>query len=196
MPRPRTVTDDAILDAAEKAIAASGPVRFTLAEVGRSVGLSGAAILRRFESKRALLLAVAKRGRAKTAGRFDAAARAKGKRLDALVAALSAGWFSSRAEVGGSLEFLALDLRDPDFGQEARAILLATEASARSLLDAAARGLELKPATDLDALARAVVVAQQGAVLRWAIRGDAGAAEGAIAASVEAALAPHRLPTR
>lgn len=193
MARPRTVSDDAILDAAERAVGASGPIRFTLAEVGEAVGLSGAAILRRFQSKRALLLAVAKRGRAKSGHRFEAAARAKGKRLDALVAALSAGWFASRAEVGGSLEFLALDLRDPEFGQEARAILVATEAGARSLLDAALKAGELKPTTDLDALARAIVVAQQGAVLRWAIRGDAGPAEGAIAAGVEGVLGPHRL---
>ena len=57
-PRPRTVSDEAILAATARMIGRVGPVRLTLADVGGEVGLSPATLLQRFGSKRGLLIAL------------------------------------------------------------------------------------------------------------------------------------------
>jgi AcrR family transcriptional regulator len=61
-PRPRQASDAEILAAALTAILRHGPVRLTLAHVAREAGLSPAALVQRFGSKRGLLLAVASGG--------------------------------------------------------------------------------------------------------------------------------------
>ena len=58
-PRPRQASDEAILAAAFRAIARLGPAKLTLADVAAEAGLSAAALVQRFGSKRALLLATA-----------------------------------------------------------------------------------------------------------------------------------------
>src|SRR5262245_45373389 len=75
MPRPRTATDAAILEAAHRVIARLGPARVTLADVGREAGLSPATLVQRFGSKRGLLLALA-RAAAGSVGDCFAAVRA------------------------------------------------------------------------------------------------------------------------
>src|SRR4029453_18072761 len=62
MPRPKTVADDAVLDAAMRVIDRGGPSELTLAAVAREVGLAPATLLQRFQSKRGLLLAITSRG--------------------------------------------------------------------------------------------------------------------------------------
>jgi len=58
-PRPRLASDEDILMAAFRAIARLGPARLTLADVAREAGVSAAALVQRFGSKRALLRAAA-----------------------------------------------------------------------------------------------------------------------------------------
>ena len=60
MARPRSMSDAAILDAAERAIAAYGPA-FSLESVARRLGVTPQAILHRFGSRHALVLAIASR---------------------------------------------------------------------------------------------------------------------------------------
>ena len=50
-PRPKTASDAAILDAAARLLAGSGPARMRLEDVAREVGLSPATLLLRFKSK-------------------------------------------------------------------------------------------------------------------------------------------------
>ena len=56
--RPRTHSDDALLDATFRAVGAVGPARLTLADVAREAGVAPATLVQRFGSKR-----VAARGR-------------------------------------------------------------------------------------------------------------------------------------
>ena len=56
-PRPRTVSDEHIFVATGLAITRLGPTRLTLADVASEVGLSAAALVQRFGSKRQLLVA-------------------------------------------------------------------------------------------------------------------------------------------
>jgi AcrR family transcriptional regulator len=57
--RPRQNTDVEIPQAAFRAIARLGPTRLTLADVAEEAGVTPAALVQRFGSKRALLLAAA-----------------------------------------------------------------------------------------------------------------------------------------
>jgi AcrR family transcriptional regulator len=60
MARPQTVSDDVILEAAQRVISRRGYEKFTLSEVADEVGLSRAAIILRFKSTRALKLLLTK----------------------------------------------------------------------------------------------------------------------------------------
>ena len=62
-PRPRTVSDQAILAATARVIGDLGPAKLTLARVASEVGLAPATLVQRFGSKRGLLLALAESGR-------------------------------------------------------------------------------------------------------------------------------------
>ena len=62
MPRPKTVDDTAVLDAAMRVVDRAGPGGLTLGAVAGEVGLSPATLVQRFTSKRGLLLALARRG--------------------------------------------------------------------------------------------------------------------------------------
>src|SRR5215470_14861399 len=86
MPRPRETTDDAILEAAGRAIAKVGPARLTLAHVAAEVGVAPATLLQRFGSKRGLLLALARQAAAGTGGEYAAIRAAHPSPLAALFA--------------------------------------------------------------------------------------------------------------
>jgi len=57
MPRPKQLSDEALLEAAMPAIFGKVPGEMTLAEVARAVGLSPATLLQRFGSKQELVVA-------------------------------------------------------------------------------------------------------------------------------------------
>lgn len=190
MPRQRLVSDDQLLDAAERIAQRDGPVGMTLEEVGSAVGVTAAAVLRRFGSKRALLLAVAERGAARVPTWFTEARARHDSPIQALLAALSAGAAArTREELATGLAFLALDVRDDAFRAHARAFFDAFATEVRALLDAAVEARELR-ATDTEALGRAVEVAFSGSTIRWGIRGDSGA-EDAMMHDVGAVLEPY-----
>ena len=173
--RPRTHSDDALLDAAERVLARAGVGAVTFAAVGREAGAAASSLHARFGSKRALLLAVAARA-APPEPRADLPPR------EALVELLvrAAEPISDRAVFGASFGFLALDVGDPEFGTLARRYVLAFRRTIEDLLAAAGY-------PDAAARADAVHAAQQGALLLWALDGAGTAAE-RIRAAVAAAL--------
>ena len=126
MPRPRTIGDDAVLDAAATLIGRVGPAKLTLAHVAAEAGLAPATLLQRFGSKRGLLLAVARRP-VDLAAEFGAARAEEPARLGALVAALVALTRTVRTPetLANSIAFLQLDLADPEFHTEALAFFAA-----------------------------------------------------------------------
>src|SRR5918998_1665319 len=90
MPRPRTVDDGAVLDAAMRVVDRHGPAGLTLATVAREVGLAPATLVQRFESKRGLLLAIARRGAEDAGSSLRDARRRHRSPLKALEAGLTA----------------------------------------------------------------------------------------------------------
>ena len=190
--RPRTITDDAILAGAGRAIGRIGPTRLTLADVAAEVGLAPATLLQRFGSKRGLLLAFAERGAGAVTEAFAAARAEHASPLAALVAALvgmTAG-VATPESLANHLALLQLDLTDPDFHRHAREQAVAVRSEIRTLLDAAVAAGKLAP-TDTDRLARTVQVTYNGALLTWAIYREGTVADW-LRGELARILDPHR----
>src|SRR5688572_7306508 len=116
-PRPRTIDDGAILEAAARTISRLGPSNFTLADVAGAVGLSPATLVQRFGSKRGLMLALAEQGVAGVDACFANARAAHRAPLGALVAAATemTRYVDTPEEMANHLAFLQIDLSDPEF---------------------------------------------------------------------------------
>lgn len=185
MARPRTVSDAALLAAAQRAITRRGPIRVTLADVAREAGLAPPTLVQRFGSKRRLLLAVAQSGVAGVPAGFAAARAANASPLAALLAAAVA--------LTGELRtaFLLLDLGERDFRELALETSRRTVAGYRALLDEAVAAAELIPCATAR-LARAVAAVSGGATMNWAI-GRAGAAEQWVRDDLAMLLDPYRI---
>lgn len=192
MPRPRTVSDEAILDAVLALAQRVGPARLTLAAAGREVGLSAATLVQRFGTKRELLLAADKRG-------VDLWVRAlegdEESPLDRVVEGLAraAGPDPTPEQMANSVALLQLDLAEPDFHAETLRGARAVRARiAADLADARAAG-ELRPDADLAALASLLETTYHGAMIAWAIHRE-GSLGSWMRRQVRATLGPHRTP--
>ncbi|GAB2925604.1 TetR/AcrR family transcriptional regulator [Nonomuraea fastidiosa] len=192
MGRPRTTSDEAILQATARALGRHGPQGLTLAAAASEAGLAPATLVQRFGSKRGLLLALAAHA-ADTAGRpFEQARQEHGSPLEALRAALihlSEG-VATPEDLAGSLGFLQLDLTDPEFRAHAAEHARRVRDEIAALLDAAVTGGELATGTDAAALAKAVHVAYNGALILWGLTGD-GPLPAAMAEAIDQALRPY-----
>ena len=162
MARPRTVSDAALLAAAQRAIARRGPVRVTLVDVAHDAGLAAPTLVQRFGSKRQLLLAVARSGVEGIGACFASARAGQVSPVAALLAAAIALARETRTA------FLCLDLGEPDFRALAAEASRRTLAGYTTLLDEAVSLGELVPC-DSARLARAVEAVAVGAVMACAI---------------------------
>ncbi len=191
MPRPRTISDEALLNAVLALALRVGPARVTLAAAAAEAGLSPATLVQRFGTKRDLLLAADKRGVDLWVGAQDRATAASplARVVDGLVLAVDPDATPER--MANSVAMLQLDLAEPDFHAEtlrgARAIRTRI---ARDLQAALAAG-ELQPGTDVTALAKLVETTYHGAMIGWAIHRE-GALADWMREQVDSLLAPHR----
>ena len=195
-PRPRTVADADILMAASRVLAEIGPTRLTLADVGRASGLSAAALVKRFGSKRQLLLAMSRQGMESVDACFAAVRAAHPAPLDAFVAAAleMTRYVKTPEQVANSLAYFQIDLSDPEFYAVLKQNSARMEAGYRSLLDEAVEAGTLMPC-DTTRLARAVGALVSGSLLGWAIA-RRGTAESWIRADLAMLLDRYREPPR
>jgi AcrR family transcriptional regulator len=195
MPRPRTATDAAILEAAHRVITRLGPARVTLADVGREAGLSPATLVQRFGSKRGLLLALARAAAGSVGDCFAAVRAAHASPLAALLAAATemTRHVTSPEELANGLAFLQLDVSDPDFHRPALENSNRILAGYRAIVEEAVAAGELVPC-DAARLARAVGAVSGGSLLAWAIYRK-GSAEAWVRADLATLLDPYRRRT-
>ena len=192
VPRPKTIDDDAVLDAAVRVIDTAGPSGLTVAAVAHEVGLAPATLIQRFASKRGLLLAIARRGADGAGTSLRDAARRHRSPLRALIAGLvdlGAG-VASPEVLANQLAFLQIDLSDPEFHELALAHAAAVREEIQALLEAAVAAGEITT-DDPARLAQAVQTTYNGALITWAIyrRGRLAAW---LRRELETLLAPHR----
>ncbi len=120
MARPRTIADDVLLDHAEQALAAEGIVGFTLRAVADRADVSSPTLVKRFGSRRGLLVAVSQRWVAGADAAFDEVLAGIDEPVDR-VRAVALAWFH--------------DMDDPD------TVTNVVSALGNDLLDDELRGL-------------------------------------------------------
>jgi AcrR family transcriptional regulator len=193
--RPQAATDEVVLAATARAVGRHGPARMTLAHVAEEAGITGAAIVQRFGSKRNLLLAV---NRSSVDAARVAGARAlarSGSPLAALRRFLveQVADLDSPEVLANHVAFLQLDLVDPDLRhgaqEHARVVVRAIE----DLLRAAVEAGELAGGTDCRRLALAVHTTYNGALITWALVGRATLGTW-LNGQVRSTLDPHLAP--
>jgi len=172
MPRPKSVTDEAVIEATGRVLNRLGPARTTLAEVAAETGLAPATLVQRFGSKRGLVLAFAEAAADGAAAPFEAARAKHTSPLAALRAGLAQASenVAERDQIGNSLAVTLGDLGDEELRAAAVRGATATEKAIRELLDLAVQAGELVSA-DTKGLALTVQAAWNGAVIQWALRG-------------------------
>jgi AcrR family transcriptional regulator len=191
MPRPRTISDEDVLDAVLALAHRVGPARVTFAAAAAEVGLSAATLVQRFGTKRDLLLAADKRGIDLWVGALDrsTAASPLARIVEGLV--LAADPVATPEQMANSLAMLQLDLADPDFHAETLRGAQAVRARIMRDLGAALEAGELRQGSDITTLAKLVETTYHGALIGWAIHRESTLADW-MREQIEAALAPHR----
>ena len=176
-PRPRTVQDDAILDAAIEVLSRIGLAKMTLADVGNEVGLSAATLVQRFGSKRELMLALLRHGMGDLDARFEAAIASHDSPLDALFAAAAGrpGPLAGRIPFAHRMAFYLSALDDPEFREVAVENGRRAIAGFKRLLDAAIEAGELSIGyTDTAQLAETIYAMMMGSLITWAVTSEGG----------------------
>lgn len=192
-PRPRTVEDSAILQAAVTVIRRIGPERMTLADVGEAAGLSAATLVQRFGSKRDLMLSVLKFTTDGLGHRFQSAISSSDSPLEAIfAAAMDRAPDAGPEEVANMLAFYLSDFGDPDF----RALALENSSNAvagfKKMLDeAVAEGELAESYVDTTQLAETIYSLVMGSLLTWTVKGE-GTYRAKIRSELDVLLRPFR----
>lgn len=191
-PRPRTVPDEYILGAAQRAMSRLGPARWTLAEVAKEAGLSPATLVQRFGSKRGLMLALWAEAVEGVDACFDMLRPSHASPLDALLAAATemSRHTKSPEEMANHLAYLQIDVSDPEFRQHMLVLSQRTETGYRRLLDEAVEKKEIAPC-ETARLARAISAMAGGSLISWAVFRE-GTAESWVRGDLETLLAAYR----
>jgi AcrR family transcriptional regulator len=177
MSRPRKASDDEIFAAAMRMMSRYGPGEITLAHVAREAGLTAGALVQRFGSKRALLLALMERFSGSAPEMFNALRASAASPLAAIYA-----YGQCMAQMGDSpdalarnLAWLQQDLTDPDFRKCMLVQARATRRELQRLLREAIAAGELDADADAAALARAIEVTVSGSLMTWAVHQEGSA---------------------
>jgi AcrR family transcriptional regulator len=189
LPRPRSITDDQLLDAAGRVLLRRGASAFTIADVAAEAGIAPATVLQRYTSKYNLLLAYGRRATERAGRPFDQVEAAGLSPLAALwqvLFALAEG-LEQGLDVGISL--LAEDMRDPALREAAAAHARVVEERLCGALARAMAAGELPPG-DAAALARTVQAIWNGALIQWGLRREGSLADW-LAASLVPVLGPR-----
>lgn len=194
--RPRTVSDEDLINATLRVMSRLGPVKLTLAEVGKEAGVTAATLVQRFGSKRALLLKICAGAAAFTDACFDIVrADHPASPLDALMAAATgmAAHAHSPEELANSLAFLQIDITDPAFHVHTLEMSRKNVAGYRALLKEAIAAGEMK-AHDTGRMARAVNAVAAGSLINWAIFREGSAARW-VRRDLDTLIEPYRVKT-
>ena len=170
-PRPRKASDDEVFTAVVRTMSRLGPSELTLADIAAEAGLTAGALVQRFGSKRALLLALSERFAHSTAAMFEGLRAADPSPIATIYA-----YADCLAQMGTSpdvlahhLSWLQQDLTDPDFRRFTLIQARASRQELQRLVEEARRLGALKRSVHAAHLARAIEVTVGGSLMAWAV---------------------------
>ena len=192
-PRPRTVDDSTILEAAVTVLGRIGPEKLTLADVGEEAGLSAATLVQRFGSKRDLMLSVLRFATEGFETRFESAVSDAESPLEAVFnAAMYRVPDAGPQEIANMLAFYLSDLGDPDFRTLAADNSKNAIAGFKRMLDEAVEAGELNESyVDTTQLATTIYSLMMGTLMTWTISGE-GSYRQKIRGELDVLLRPFR----
>jgi AcrR family transcriptional regulator len=193
-PRPRTVDDSTILEAAVTVLGRIGPERLTLADVGTEAGLSAATLVQRFGSKRDLMLSVLKFATTGFENRLQIAIDENESPLEAIFSAAMnrPGTLSEPETISNMFAFYMSDLRDPQFRELAQENARNAVAGFKTLLDeAVTKGEIAESYVDTAQLAETIYSLTLGTQMRWSVYGE-GCYRSMIRNELDVLLRPFR----
>ncbi|MGX7823820.1 TetR family transcriptional regulator [Actinokineospora sp. 24-640] len=169
MPRPRTISDQRLLDATSRVIAREGP-GFTIAGVAAEAGVSVGTVAGRFGSKAGLLRALTAHFSARASVAMRAARDAAPDPVAGLVAAATVSYLDlgDATAAGNHLAQLGVDLQDPVLRSMLGENYAAAEAELERACAAAAPALPGMPPPAR--AARVLLALTNGGALDWSIR--------------------------
>ncbi len=174
MPSKKIIDDAPVLEKALLVISEKGPETFTLADVGKVVGLAPATLMQRFGSKRALLIQAAKHVPAKLKEDLEKL-KAKGLSWDTELMELlgqTPEGFGTRRDIANNLGLLKLDMIDSELHPIARELMERLRNRIKELLERAKAGGLLSTRTDTGMLAWELDALRHGLVIQWTLSGD------------------------
>jgi AcrR family transcriptional regulator len=196
-PRRRKAEDADVFAALVRVMHRRGPAELTLREIAEEAGVTAGALVQRFGSKRAMLLAHARH--AAVTGDVGVALPQplSPSPLEALrsVTAIHAQLASSPRAALRNLAYLHNDLADPVLHRHLLRMSRAARVHYEKLVvDAVAAG-ELRADTNVQALARSIEVALGGSFLNWTLYREGSAADW-LREDLEATLRPYLVRRR
>jgi AcrR family transcriptional regulator len=195
MARPVGTDDDAMLDAAGRALSLYGPSAFTLAKAGEQAGIAAATLVKRFGSKRALFLRLSQRWVARLEGDLAVTEARAGSPLDRVRAVALHNYhdLDNPATAARQLAALAVDLQDDELRELLHSgwSIVRTHLE-RQVADAIAAG-QLAGCPPPDQLARILFTAMEGGCLSWSVHPD-GSLIARLTADLDALLAAWTTP--
>jgi AcrR family transcriptional regulator len=193
MARPKSVDDQTIVAEAYDLLMERGPSGLTFEQLGARVGLVPAALVRRFATKKQLLLAVDQYALKLTNAKSREAMSKTSSPIEGIVAQFTTelGFASSVDRFVNGQEFLLMDLRDKDLYTNYRTSFQRRHQQIVELLEQAQAAGELEKIENVAELARHLQMILHGSGHVWAMTEEAPI-ETYIAEHVQLALAPYR----
>jgi AcrR family transcriptional regulator len=169
-----------------------GPAELTLREIAAEAGVTAGALVQRFGSKRALLLAHARHAAATGDTGVTVPPPRTSSPLAALrsVAAMYAQLATSPRAAVRNLAYLHNDLADPSLRRHLLRLSRAARVWYEERLTEAVEARELRADTDVRALARSIEVTLRGSFLNWTLYREGSAADW-LREDLDATLRPH-----
>jgi AcrR family transcriptional regulator len=195
MARPVETGDDAMLDAAGRALSLYGPSAFTLAKAGEQAEVAAATLVKRFGSKRAPFLRLSQRWVATLQGDLAATEAGAGSPLERVRAVALHNYhdLDNPATAARQLSALAVDLQDDELRELLhRGWSIVRTHLEHQLTEAMAAG-ELAGCPPPDQLARILLTAMEGGCLSWSVHPH-GSLIARLAADLDALLAAWTTP--
>lgn len=164
MPRRRSISDEEILDGALPLMARAGPGGFTLADLGKALGIAPATLLQRFGDKQTLIERTFARDNERFVAWLEGLPAGVGADLVVRIYSEATRLFGDTSSLADHLLWLREDIRDPVLNR----LSLERFSLFRAEIVKRLPPMRIAP----DKIARLLDAQFHGAVIQWALEPD------------------------